>query len=299
VALFGGDGPQDRRKTPLAWNPERPPVMSDLLDTVASCGTEALSGGRPRRVVVAWPGPVTPDGTVLASPTVTGGAKTTDVRGELSRRWSGADVHVVNDLTAAGLHLCAAGLRDFAAITVGSGIGHKVFVDGRPVVGPTGRGGELGHLLVDRSETAPRCDCGRPGHLAAVASGRAIVDAVHRMWAAGSGHPGVGPGDRGVDVAAALRAGETDVVDLVTARARVLGWGLATLHVGVGVETFVLLGGFAVAAGGPFRIAVARGAASACWDLGLNWDQAVTVGGKMDSPGLHGAWLQARELGWS
>jgi glucokinase len=206
-------------------------------------------------------------------------------------------VHLVNDLTAAGLHLCTTGLADFAVVTVGSGIGHKVFADGRPVVGPRGRGGELGHLVVDRSQAAPRCDCGGRGHLGAIASGRAIVAAVRSMW---SQHGDVSSTAEvgGAEVVAALRRGDPDVSRIVAARANILGWALAALQTGVGVDSFVLIGGFALAAGEPFRREVARGAADSCWDLGLDWNAAVIVGPDEDAPGLYGAWLLARERGW-
>jgi glucokinase len=295
---MGTDGPTSRHKTPLVWNAADPPALSEVLDAVAVSGAGVL-GGLPCRAVVAWPGPVSPDNRVLASPTVSGGTQTTDIRGELSRRWSNADVRVINDLAAAGLQLCESGLLDFAILTVGSGVGHKVFVAGMPMVGPTGRGGELGHLLIDRSDSAPRCDCGGKGHLGAVASGRAIVGAVHAIWSAQGRTPSAPTDDRGAEVVAALHDGDPVVRALVAERARILGWGLATLHTGVGVDTFVLVGGFALAAGELFRSEVALGASQACWDLGLDWDRAVTIGKDEDSPGLHGAWLLARRMGWS
>ena len=60
-------------------------------------------------------------------------------------------------------------------------------------------------------------------------------------------------------MAAALQAGDEAVMTVVADRARRLGWGLATLHVGVGVETFVLVGGFASEGGEFFRTEVVRG----------------------------------------
>jgi glucokinase len=234
---------------------------------------------------------------------VSGGIERLDVGPELSLRLGRAEVHVINDLTAAGLALAAGGLSDFAVITVGSGIGHKVFAEGKPVVGPGGRGGELGHLVVDWSPTAAPCDCGGRGHLGAVASGRAIVDSVVALWEGDHGEADHGPprhrDDRGAEVAAALRAGDKAVMTVVADRARRLGWGLATLHVGVGVETFVLVGGFASAAGEFFRAQVVQGAAESCWNLDFDWDRAVLVGEPDDAPGLAGAWLAARSLGWT
>lgn len=296
LAVAGPEGPSGIRRIMF---PADGSLVSTAatLDLIVATAVDVL-GQSPTRAVVAWPGPVSPDGTALATPTVSGGIERLDVGPELSRRLDNADVHVINDLTAAGLALAAGGLHDFAVITVGSGIGHKVFAGGKPVVGPGGRGGELGHLVVDWSPTAAACDCGGRGHLGAMASGRAIVDSVVALWDGEHAAPGHRD-DRGAEVAAALRAGDEAVMTVVADRARRLGWGLATLHVGVGVETFVLVGGFAPAAGEFFRAEVVRGAAESCWNLGFDWDGAVLVSEPDDAPGLAGAWLAAQSLGWT
>lgn len=295
AALAGPTGPAGRREVSI------PGAIGErheefVLDVVARVGDQAV-GGFPSCAVVAWPGPVDPAGRAWASPTTSGGTTCVDVRAELSARWGGAEVCLVNDLTAAGLRLVHAGLSDFAVVTVGSGIGHKVFLEGVPRTGPSGRGGEIGHLLFDRSAEAPRCTCGGIGHLGALASGAAIVGAVVTLW---GGQASVGDvADPGPRVVAAYAAGDVEVVQLVTERAGMLGWGLAALHATVGVETFVLVGGFAIAAGEAFREAVARGASAATWDLGLDWDAAVLLGENDDDHGLVGAWHLARAKGWA
>ena len=87
---------------------------------------------------------------------------------------------VLNDLAAAGFRYVAEGLSDFAIVTVGSGVGHKVFLGGRPLAGVNGRGGEIGHLRVDFSADALACDCGGFGHVGGLASGRGAVALVRR-----------------------------------------------------------------------------------------------------------------------
>lgn len=294
AALAGAAGPVDRRELVI------PGDIGDrdeevVLDLVARVGAE-LSQGFPPSAVVAWPGPLDQHGRLWASPTISGGTASLDVGSQLSARWNGADVLLVNDLTAAGLRLVSAGLRDFAVVTVGSGIGHKVFLDGVARSGPSGRGGEIGHLLLDRSPDAARCTCGASGHLGGLASGAAIVNAVVALWA--QGRPASDLTDPAPAVVAAYAAGDHDVVRIITERAGMLGWGLAALHAAVGIETFVLVGGFAIAAGDRFREAVAQGASAATWDLGLDWNAAVTLG-EDDEYGLVGAWNLARVKGWA
>src|SRR2546427_7668518 len=120
---------------------------------------EVLEGERPTRVAVAYSGPMDDAGHVLATPTVLGGSggDPFPLQEACEALWPGAAVHALNDLTAAGYRYAAAGLRDFAILTVGSGIGHKVFLDGRPRVGPGGRGGEIGHLRLDFSADPAPC----------------------------------------------------------------------------------------------------------------------------------------------
>jgi len=293
TAWAGPQGPYGRtQRTLVASLGDR--SLSTVLDEVAS---STLGLGPPERAVVAWPGPLSPDGRALASPTVAGGVTALNVGSELSRRWDGASVHVVNDLTAAGARLTACGARDFAVVTVGSGVGHKIFHEGEPLVGPAGRGGELGHLLVDRSAEAPVCSCGRRGHLGGMASGRGVVTAVVEAWGR-VGRPVPPLDDAGPRVVAAYTARDVTATDVIHNRARLLGWGLAALHAATGTENFVLIGGFALAVGERYRRAVAEGAKDATWDLGLDWNDAVRLGEDDDDHGVVGAWHIARALGW-
>ncbi|MFD6950859.1 hypothetical protein A6A08_19150 [Nocardiopsis sp. TSRI0078] len=107
-----------------------------------------------------------------------------DLLGELRRRRPDVSWHVVNDVTAALLHLAGsprcAGLRKVALMTVSSGIACRVLDRVRDVV-PTdacGLQGEVGHLpATARLRGRPvelDCDCGGPGHVAAYASGPGI-----------------------------------------------------------------------------------------------------------------------------
>src|SRR6185312_8922728 len=113
------------------------------------------------------PGPIAPTGEILAAPTLWPGVpiEPFTLGARLERAWPGLRVRVLNDVTAVGLAYVAGGRESFCVVTVSSGIGHKVFLDGRPVTGPSGRGGEIGHVVVDPRPEAPECDCGGRGHL--------------------------------------------------------------------------------------------------------------------------------------
>ncbi|WBP90773.1 ROK family protein [Kitasatospora cathayae] len=108
-----------------------------------------------------------------------------DLRAALTARRGDVRWHIVNDVTAALLHAAAATDRSrhrkVLLATISSGIACRV-IDQRqrriPVDG-CGLQGEIGHLPV-HAELAGRpieldCDCGKPGHLAAYASGPGIA----------------------------------------------------------------------------------------------------------------------------
>ena len=106
-------------------------------------------------------------GVALRSPTILGTANTDriDVKARVGKLWPHARVHVLNDLTAAGFFYVSQGHSDFCVTAVGSGIGNKVFIRGRPQIGSQGFGGEIGHLKTQPMPRTPiadvRADLGR------------------------------------------------------------------------------------------------------------------------------------------
>ena len=86
-------------------------------------------------------------------------------------------VTLENDANAAALgeHMFGAGrgFRHMVFITVSSGVGGGIILDGRLYRGATGAAGEVGHMVLD--EEGPLCGCGRRGCLEALSSGTAIA----------------------------------------------------------------------------------------------------------------------------
>lgn len=84
---------------------------------------------------------------------------------------------VINDAQAAAWgeyrYGAGQGCRTFAFVTVSTGIGAGIVVDGRLAVGKRGLAGHLGHAVADR--TGPSCGCGRQGCLETLASGSALA----------------------------------------------------------------------------------------------------------------------------
>ncbi|MGE7416195.1 ROK family protein [Methylobacterium tarhaniae] len=285
--------------------PELRTRLYDLMERLAA----RLGADGPDRIVVGFPGPVDEGGVALRAPTVWGTqADPEPVAARVKAIWPGARIRVVNDLSAAGYGFLRHDHDDACIVTVSSGIGHKVFLDGRPAIGPAGRGGEIGHLRVDFSDEAPLCECGARGHLAGLACGRAVPGQAMRLACRDPGAfarsslaaPVAGRAAR-VDshlVARTFRAGDPWSAALVGALAAPLGRALAGIHAAVGVERFVIMGGFAQALGPAYLAQVGQAAAASTWDLGQDWGRMLELGEMGDDAGLIGAGrLAAREWG--
>jgi glucokinase len=91
--------------------------------------------------------------------------------------------------------------RAMLGMVVSTGVGGGIVIDGRPLVGPTGNAGHIGHMVVDAD--GPVCPCGGRGCLETLASGPSMVGwAVQQGWAGHSGTPSA------ADLARAARHGD-------------------------------------------------------------------------------------------
>ncbi|MFJ7151559.1 ROK family protein [Streptomyces sp. NPDC100445] len=272
-------------------------VVEQIVREVA-----ALTGGRPPRALgVAFAGPISAAGLVLAAPTVWGRRGAPLPLGELLTERTGAPAVVVNDLTAAAWRYAASEPGDFCLLTVSSGIGNKVFRGGEVLVDADGHGGELGHWVCDLSPDAPLCDCGGRGHLGAVASGRGVLAATRRAaHADGAAFRGSrlavlcdGRADR-IDnraVAEAVRAGDPFTTEVLRGTVTRLAQAVTGVFAAIGVCRFILMGGFALAVGEPYRrLLVAELVRLGCFGLGAGEiDAMVSLGEADDDHGLIGA----------
>ena len=100
-----------------------------------------------------------------------------DVAGELSKL-TGCPVKATNDANAAALGEiwmgAAAKYNSAVMITLGTGVGGGIIIDGKIVDGSRGYGGEIGHMTVDPFDDRV-CNCGKTGCLELYASATGIV----------------------------------------------------------------------------------------------------------------------------
>ena len=129
------------------------------------------------RIGVSVTGPVDPRTGKLFTPPNTGPVLAGLELGEALSRAACLEVRVDRDTNAAALgeHRCgsARGTANFVFITVSTGVGGAVMLDGRLIRGVDGVAGEIGHICVERG--GPRCGCGRRGCVEAIASGPSIA----------------------------------------------------------------------------------------------------------------------------
>ena len=91
----------------------------------------------------------------------------------------GIPAALTNDANAAAFgemtYGAAHGMKNFIMITLGTGVGSGIVIDGKIVYGHDGFAGELGHVTMDRTENGRLCGCGRKGCLETYASATGVA----------------------------------------------------------------------------------------------------------------------------
>ncbi len=249
AALVGPDGPRGPIARTASRTDDPEPLVADLV-----AAAEALDPGGALPVGVGMAGLVDRDGRFLYGPNV--GVADLPL-GALLAAASGRRVTVQNDATAATIaeHRlgAAAGHADAVVLTLGTGVGGGLVLDGRIRIGAHGLAGELGHLIV--AEGGRPAPSGIDGTLEAYASGRAVARAA--AAAAHRREPGARATDA-VGVVAAAAAGEGWALGLLEDAGRWLGVALASLVNALDPAVVVIGGGFGTAAA-PWLLPAAAG----------------------------------------
>lgn len=97
---------------------------------------------------------------------------------KVSKAFNGIPVAVTNDAKAAAVgemtYGAARGMKDFIMITLGTGVGSGIVINGQLVYGSDGFAGELGHVIMKR-KNGRVCGCGRTGCLEAYCSATGVA----------------------------------------------------------------------------------------------------------------------------
>ncbi len=193
---------------------------------------------------IGVPGPVKSDGNVIVA--VNLGWKEVNVSRELSEL-TDIPVKASNDANVAALGEMwkggGQGYSNVVAVTLGTGVGGGIIVDGRIVNGATGAGGEIGHIHLEDNESET-CGCGGHGCLEQYASATGIVRIARKKLADSSKDSVL----REEEITAksvwdAVKAGDELAVEVAGIYGEYLGKGLAAVADVVNPEIFVIGGG--------------------------------------------------------
>jgi len=296
VATLGG---------PAVLTPTDCGSSADLITQIVEQVRQAASGRSPAAVGVGIPSVIEfATGRVRSSVNIP--LHDVALREELGRRLRTL-VFVDNDATLAALaeahdqdgRLAA---RNLVMLTLGTGVGGGIVVDGRIYRGATGAAGEIGHTMIaadpDRDfQTDP--DAGgpgfpRPGSLESLAAGH-VLDQLARESAANNPDSALGRLGltvSGPDAVAAAADGDPDAIEILAQLGRRLGIGIANV-----INTFdpdvVAIGG-GVSAAGELLLGPARRAAQAFVLPGVGTRTEIRIARAGPDAGVRGAGLLAR-----
>jgi len=187
-------------------------------------------------------------GTVVFAPNLP--LRNAPIKKTLAGRF-GTRVVVENDAAAATLGEArfgaGRGVKNLVMLTIGTGIGGGIIIDGSLYRGTSGSAGELGHMVIEAGKAA--CECGGQGCLEALASGRAIAARARTaVKKAGGGKiVDLAVGDlkniTGEVVSQAAQAGDKTAVAVLEETGRFIGAGLVTIVNAFNPDMIILGGG--------------------------------------------------------
>ena len=173
--------------------------------------------------------------------------------GDMVREKYRVDVFLVNDASAAALgeHRFGAGrgVSNLVLLTLGTGIGGGIIINGEMYLGACGSAAEIGHMVIDVN--GPECACGNRGCLETLASGTAVArDAIRRISQGEQSSLFAMVRGKIEDITAAkvgeaARNGDTLALDVLSRAGTYLGVGMANLVNIFNPEMIVLGGGMA------------------------------------------------------
>ena len=201
-------------------------------------------------VGIGVPGPVLDSSTVPIVCANLGGWGERNVSAQLSGLLDGLKVLVGNDANVAALGEiwmgAAKGAKNAVMVTLGTGVGGGVVVNGKVIDGVHGAGGEIGHITVNRHETAV-CGCGKRGCLEQYSSATGVVRCMKKLLDENPDTPCVLRGTEfaAKDVFDAARNGDALAAREVDEMSDTLGMALANIASTVDPEAFLVGGGVA------------------------------------------------------
>lgn len=171
--------------------------------------------------------------------------------GEMFSQKLGIPVHLTNDANAAALgemtYGAARGMKNFIVITLGTGVGSGIVINGQLVYGHDGFAGELGHVTMVRGEEGRVCGCGRKGCLECYCSATGMARTAREMLA-NTDRPSLlrekNPADiESLDVSIAAGKGDELANEIFQFTGKMLGEACADFTAFSSPEAYIFFGG--------------------------------------------------------
>jgi glucokinase len=172
---------RDQSVTPASGGPES--VIAAIVESVGrSLNQAGITIAEVTAVGVAAPGPSDSVTGILHTPPNLPGWHEVPLR-DIIQAKLGKATFLINDAQAAALGEltfgAGRGARNFVYITLSTGIGGGIIIDGKLYRGARGFAGEVGHMTID--DRGPLCHCGNTGCLEVLASGSALAREARRL----------------------------------------------------------------------------------------------------------------------
>ena len=190
------------------------------------------------------PGPVTADGTVLRAVNLGWGkfdlsSKMEELTGIRSLGGNDANVAALGEQWLGG----GRGYDSIVMVTLGTGVGGGIIIDGKILTGARGAGGEIGHMHVRDGETRT-CGCGNHGCFEQYASATGLANMAKEHFAAYTGSTCLTEADLSAKaVFDGVKAGDALSKEIAAEYGECLGKGLAMIVSTIDPEAVVIGGG--------------------------------------------------------
>lgn len=254
MGLFENNGKLiDTWEIPTRTEEEGKNILTDIADAIfLKMEEKKLSRQDIEGIGIGVPGPIGPDGIVLKCVNLGWGIfnveeKLKEITGFKVKAGNDANVAALGEMWKGG----GMGCRNIVMITLGTGVGGGVIIDGHILSGINGAAGEIGHLPVCEDETET-CGCGKKGCLEQYASATGVVRLMKKYLAE---NPMIDSSLRNVETITAkaifdaAKCGDEAALKTVDDAANILGRGLAMISCVVNPEAFVIGGGMSKAGG--------------------------------------------------
>ena len=227
------------------------PYIAELAEAVRKIIKEAGAEGKVRGIGVGAPNGNYYTGTIENAPNLPWGhSGVVEFAKLLSEALDGMPVALTNDANAAAVgemtYGAARGMKNFIMITLGTGVGSGIVINGEVVYGHDGFAGELGHTTAVRNN-GRACNCGRSGCLETYASATGVARTA-REWLELTDEPSV---LRNLDTIAskdvydAAKEGDRLALKIFEFTGKILGRSFADFIAFSAPEAIVLFGGLA------------------------------------------------------